>query len=175
LLSSTQNSPRLIVGQHSRLPSGNPLTTTTSSCRNPGSRRSRTETRPGSRIRLPFCRRSAQAAEPRAQPLFDPRRIPSSDRRKLFVKNNLFSLVAPQGTTIYETKGDIIFSTVFPKFFPKRILRMCIPVTALLRTSSYYPCAVGRSGREGNLSYAFAIKSTKTLNRDSISVAEVVE
>jgi hypothetical protein len=37
-------------------------------------------------------------------------------------------LVAPQGTTRHETKGDIVFSTVFPKSFPKRNLRMCIPV-----------------------------------------------
>jgi hypothetical protein len=80
-------------------------------------------------------------------------------------------LVAPQGTTSPESKGDILFSTVFPKFFPKRILRMCIP---LYCTSSYQPCAIGGSGREQNISYAFAIKSTKTLNRDSISVAEVV-
>jgi hypothetical protein len=84
-------------------------------------------------------------------------------------------LVAPQGTTSHENKGDAVFSTIFPKFFPKRILRMCIPV---FRTSSYFfvlRFAIGRSGRERNLSYAFAIKSTKTLNLDSISVAEVVE
>jgi hypothetical protein len=38
-------------------------------------------------------------------------------------------LVAPQGTTHYENKRDRIFSTVFPKFFPKRNLWMCIPLT----------------------------------------------
>jgi len=44
-------------------------------------------------------------------------------------------LVAPQGTTRDETKGDIAFSTIFPKSFPKRILKMCIPVYC---TSSYF-------------------------------------
>jgi hypothetical protein len=37
-------------------------------------------------------------------------------------------LVAPQGTTRDETKGDVVFSTIFPKSFPKRDLMMCIPV-----------------------------------------------
>ncbi len=44
-------------------------------------------------------------------------------------------LVAPQGTTSHDSKGDMVFSTVFPKFFPKRILRMYIPVYC---TSTYF-------------------------------------
>jgi hypothetical protein len=84
-------------------------------------------------------------------------------------------LVAPQGTTRHETKGDVVFTTLFPKSFPKLILRMCIPV---YYTSSYLfaPSLCHRTKRrEQNLSYAFASKSTKTFNRDSISAAEVVE
>jgi hypothetical protein len=38
------------------------------------------------------------------------------------------TLVAPQGTTAHETKGDTVFSIIFPKSFPKRNLGMCIPV-----------------------------------------------
>jgi hypothetical protein len=37
-------------------------------------------------------------------------------------------LVAPQGTTRHENKGDVVFFTIFPKSFPKRNLVMCIPV-----------------------------------------------
>jgi hypothetical protein len=39
-----------------------------------------------------------------------------------------FDLLVPQGTTRHETKGDVVFSTIFPKSFPKRNLMMCIPV-----------------------------------------------
>jgi len=51
-------------------------------------------------------------------------------------------LVAPQGTTRHETKGDVVFSTIFPKSFPNRKLMMCIPVTALRRISSDFSCAI---------------------------------
>ncbi len=96
-------------------------------------------------------------------------------KKKCAPKARIHGLVAPQETTRFETKGDVVFSTVFPKSFPKRNLRMCIPVTAFRRISSDYHCAIGRSARERNLTYAFASKSMKIPNRDSISVAEVVE
>lgn len=49
---------------------------------------------------------------------------------------NVMPLVAPQGTTGYENKGDMVFSTVFPKPFPTREIRMCIPICCTLRRTS---------------------------------------
>lgn len=38
----------------------------------------------------------------------------------------------PQGTNCCENNGDIVFSTVFPKSFPTREIRMCIPICGTL-------------------------------------------
>ena len=50
--------------------------------------------------------------------------------------NVVMPLVAPQGTTGDENKGDMVFSTVFPKPFPTREIRMCIPICCTLRRTS---------------------------------------
>jgi hypothetical protein len=47
--------------------------------------------------------------------------------------NGLFVLVAPQGTTGIENKLDTVFSTAFPKSFPTREIRRCIPICGVLR------------------------------------------
>ena len=63
----------------------------------------------------------------------------------MFLKT--YMLVAPQGTTSHETKGDIVFSTVFPKSFPTREIRMCIPICGTLRrTTPVQPDAAGVNG-----------------------------
>ena len=57
-------------------------------------------------------------------------------KEKRAPKARMIFLVAPQGTTGYENKGDMLFSTVFPKPFPTREIRMCIPICCTLRRTS---------------------------------------
>ena len=72
-------------------------------------------------------------------------------------------------------KGIRSFPQLSPNSSPtqfKDVYPGLLHFVGLLRTT---PEQSDEAGRERNLSYAFASKSTKTSNRDSISVAEVVE